>query len=202
MVKKQPFLSLATILIPGLQVRSEFDQLLLNHARSTGASVYEQTRVDSISFSSTIPGKPISVSWTHKPPPCPPSPPASPKDSSFPGFFSSPVLPSKNELVHGNTAFTHLIDATGRSGIMSTRYLKNRHFNASLKNIAVWGYWANVVQYGFGSSRHGAPWFEALTGEPSVSSSNFVSQFKQFLQMNLDGRGLSPFIMVQHLWEL
>ena len=147
------------------KVRSEFDQLLLNHARSTGASVYEQTKVDSISFSS---GKPISVSWTHKPPPCPPSPPASPKDSSFPRFFSSPVSPSKNELVHGNTTFTHLIDATGRSGIMSTRYLKNRHFNASLKNIAVWGYWTNVGQYGSGSSRHGAPWFEALTGQPFI----------------------------------
>lgn len=188
------------ILMSGLKVRSEFDQLLLNHTRSTGASVYEQTKVDSISFSSTIPGKPISVSWTHKPPPCPPSPPASPKDSSFPGFFSSTVSPSKNELVHGNTTFTHLIDATGRSGIMSTRYLKNRHFNASLKNIAVWGYWVNVGQYGFGSSRHGAPWFEALTGEPFVSSS--VSQFKEFLQMNLGGHGLFPFIMVRHRWEL
>ena len=83
---------------------------------------------------------------------------------------------------------------------MSTRYLKNRHFNASLKNIAVWGYWTNVGQYGFGSSRHGAPWFEALTGKPFVSSSG--SQFKQFLQMNLDGRGLFLFIMVRHLWEL
>jgi len=51
---------------------------------------------------------------------------------------------------------------------MSTRYLKNRHFNASLKNIAVWGYWANVGQYGSGSSRNGAPWFEALTGQPFV----------------------------------
>jgi hypothetical protein len=103
-------------------------------------------------------------------------------------------------LVHGSTTFTHLIDATGRSGIMSTRYLKNRHFNASLKNIAVWGYWTNVAQYGFGSSRHGAPWFEALTGESFVSS--LVIRFIQFLQMNLDGHGLSLFIMVRHLWEL
>lgn len=68
--------------------------------------------------------------------------------------------------------------------MLSTRYLKNRHFNASLKNIAVWGYWRNrisdeepdneqdkedhkprVGMYGKGTSREGAPWFEALTDE-------------------------------------
>jgi hypothetical protein len=58
-----------------------------------------------------------------------------------------------------------MIDASGRAGILSTSYLKNRHFNASLKNIAMWGYWKNVGCYGIGMSREGAPWFEALTGE-------------------------------------
>lgn len=47
---------------------------------------------------------------------------------------------------------------------MSTQYLKNRHFNASLKNVAAWGYWRDVGTYGVGTARHGAPWFEALTG--------------------------------------
>jgi hypothetical protein len=148
------------------KVRSEFDQMLLNHARSSGASVYEKTKVESISFSSSDPDRPISVSWAHTPPPCPISPPASPIDSSFPAFLTgnSPIPTSDSETVHGVTKFTHMIDATGRAGILSTRYFKNRHFNASLKNIAVWGYWRSVGQYGAGTSRHGSPWFETLTG--------------------------------------
>jgi hypothetical protein len=47
---------------------------------------------------------------------------------------------------------------------MSTGYLKNRHFNSSLKNVACWGYWCGAGIYGAGTSREGAPWFEALTG--------------------------------------
>jgi flavine halogenase len=62
------------------------------------------------------------------------------------------------------TNFDYVIDATGRSGIISTKYLKNRHFNESLKNIAVWGYWSGADLYGKGTAREGAPWFEALTG--------------------------------------
>jgi len=85
----------------------------------------------------------------------------------FPSLFTSKVTTTSppSPLVRGETAFTHLIDATGRAGILSTRYFKNRHFNASLKNIAVWGYWQNVSQYGLGTAREGSPWFEALTGK-------------------------------------
>jgi len=61
--------------------------------------------------------------------------------------------------------FKYLIDASGRAGIMSTRYLNNRHFSQSLKNVAVWGYWKNVGSYGLGTPRAGAPYFEALLGE-------------------------------------
>ncbi|KAJ6558434.1 FAD binding domain-containing protein [Mycena vulgaris] len=136
-------------------IRSEFDHLLMNHARSTGASVYEQTKVTSISFSPTDPNRPISVSWSHVPPPTPPSPPGSPTTSKQ--LEPNPVT--------GTTTFTHLIDATGRAGLMSTVYLKNRHFNSSLKNVAVWGYWSSVGTYGLGTPREGAPWFEALTDE-------------------------------------
>ncbi|KAJ6576858.1 FAD binding domain-containing protein [Mycena sp. CBHHK59/15] len=141
-------------------VRSEFDHFLMNHARSTGASVYEQTKVTSISFSPVDPARPISVSWSHISPPTPLSPPSSPTATKTP-------IPDKLEpgVITGSTTFTHLIDATGRAGIMSTGYLKNRHFNSSLKNVAVWGYWTGVGTYGLGTAREGAPWFEALTDE-------------------------------------
>ena len=64
----------------------------------------------------------------------------------------------------GTITFRYLVDATGRAGLMSTKYLKNRTFTDSLKNIAVWGYWAGAGSYGEGTARAGAPWFEALTG--------------------------------------
>ncbi|CAA7261651.1 unnamed protein product [Cyclocybe aegerita] len=146
------------------KVRSEFDHMLLNHARSSGASVYEQTKVESVSFSSADPDIPVAVSWTHTPPPCPPSPPPSPVESKFSGMFSSSPE-SLQAPIRGETSFDYLVDATGRAGILSTRYFKNRHFNASLKNVAVWGYWRNVGEYGIGSPRQGSPWFEALTDE-------------------------------------
>ncbi|KAJ7592018.1 hypothetical protein C8J56DRAFT_1013503 [Mycena floridula] len=62
-------------------------------------------------------------------------------------------------------SFDYLIDASGRNGIMSTKYLKNRKMNESLKNIACWGYWTGTQMYRPGTSRENAPWFEALTDE-------------------------------------
>ena len=64
--------------------------------------------------------------------------------------------------------FDYLVDATGRAGLMSTKYLKNRKFRDSLKNVATWGYWAGTDSYAEGTPRAGAPFFEALTGTDSV----------------------------------
>ncbi|KAJ3785939.1 FAD binding domain-containing protein [Lentinula aff. detonsa] len=157
-------------------IRSEFDQLLLNHAQGCGAEVYEETKATSISFDPKDPDKPVSVSWART-------------------FTENPneSQVGMSKTVHGSITFTHLIDASGRAGLLSTNYLKNRHFNASLRNIAVWGYWrsricyegsnnehdllndgqegyshgchAHFGMYGIGTSREGAPWFEALTDE-------------------------------------
>lgn len=46
-----------------------------------------------------------------------------------------------NSSQKGEIVFDYLVDASGRTGIMSTRYLKNRHYNESFQNVAVWGYW-------------------------------------------------------------
>ena len=129
-------------------MRSEFDEILLKHARSCGAKVTELIRVKSLSFSAIDPSRPISASWTRTP--C----------SSSAMEDDLPTIPDT-----GTTTFDYLIDATGRAGLISTNYLKNRYFNASLKNIAIWGYWRDVGTYGLGTEREGAPWFEALTGE-------------------------------------
>lgn len=37
--------------------------------------------------------------------------------------------------------FDHLVDASGRAGVMATRYLRNRQFHKVFQNVAVWGYW-------------------------------------------------------------
>jgi hypothetical protein len=123
----------------------------MNHARSSGAKVTELVRVKSLSFSPTDSSKPISATWTH----------ASSSSLSFSDLDDDlPTTPTS-----GTTTFDYLIDATGRAGLMSTNYLNNRHFNASLKNIALWGYWKEVGIYGVGTEREGAPWFEALIGK-------------------------------------
>ena len=130
------------------QVRSEFDDLLLKHARTCGAAVFEQTKATAVNFESNgdtaIAGdsakRPISVSWALTP------------------------STNTNAAIRGTTKFKYLIDASGRAGIMSTKYLNNRYFNQALKNVATWGYWKNVGSYGVGTTREGAPYFEALLG--------------------------------------
>ncbi|KAG6856196.1 hypothetical protein H0H87_006736 [Tephrocybe sp. NHM501043] len=65
----------------------------------------------------------------------------------------------------GEIKFDYLVDASGRTGIMSTKYLRNRRFNKSLKNMAFWGYWRGGGRYSAGTDRENAPWFEAFTDE-------------------------------------
>ncbi|KAJ7806294.1 putative halogenase [Mycena olivaceomarginata] len=73
----------------------------------------------------------------------------------------------KSDQGSGEIKFSYLVDGSGRTGIMSTRYLKNRKFtqNPALKNIASWGYWQGAGIYMPGTNRENAPWFEALTDE-------------------------------------
>ncbi|KAG0699370.1 hypothetical protein DFH29DRAFT_983558 [Suillus ampliporus] len=117
-------------------VRSAFDKMLLDHATSCGTKVFERTRVKSFRFSATEPSRPVAAEW---------------------------LCVADGET--GVISFDYLVDASGRLGLMSTKYLHNRRFNASLKNIALWGYWTGVSTYGINTPREGAPWFETLTDE-------------------------------------
>ena len=64
----------------------------------------------------------------------------------------------------GEVKFNWLVDASGRTGLMSAKYLKTRKFNQSLKNIAMWAYWEGTNSYSPGTPREGSPYFEALSG--------------------------------------
>ncbi|GLA99749.1 hypothetical protein AtubIFM57143_008447 [Aspergillus tubingensis] len=128
-------------------VRSESDDLLFRHAGTCGAHIFDETKVDTIQFEPHIsesskpdsddnkilnPGRPVSATWVRK-------------DGSS-GFI----------------ALKYLVDASGRNGILSTKYLKNRKFNDNFKNVANWAYWKTDNLYGLGTHMEGSPYFEAL----------------------------------------
>ena len=144
-------------------VRSEFDHLLLDHASSLGVNVYQNTKVVSLTLDQN--NKPVSAVYTCR-------------------------SPEIGNAANGVITFNYLVDATGRAGLMSTKYLNNRNFTESLKNIAVWGYWTGAGSYGQGTTRAGAPWFEALTGIDFISEPILVAcKLTPTLQANPGGRG-------------
>ena len=108
-------------------VRSEFDHLLLEHAKSQGVKVYEGTTIRSLTFDGE---RPRSAIWSQA-----------------------------SDGKTGEISFDYLIDASGRAGIMSMHYLKNRRFHESFQNIALWGYWQGAGRMSFapqGSIANGA----------------------------------------------
>lgn len=98
-------------------VRSEFDHQLLEHAKSQGVKVFEGIEVESIDFEGE---RPRSVRWLQK--------------EGFNG----------NGPAEGEISFDFMIDASGRSSLMATRYLRNRRFHKIFQNVAIWGYWENA----------------------------------------------------------
>ena len=128
-------------------VRSEADDLTFRHAEKCGAKIFDGVKVESIEFKSSdihVPenckvadlGRPVSATWKRK------------------------------DGTTGSISFDYLVDGSGRAGVVSTKYMKNRKFNQGLKSVATWAYWKNSGQYGEGTNRQNAPFFEALTGTP------------------------------------
>ncbi|KAF3288769.1 hypothetical protein TWF970_005824 [Orbilia oligospora] len=130
-------------------IRSEFDDLVFRYAGTCGARIFEETKVENIEF------EPCSIQTV----------PGSKEDSS--GLFHARKPVSANWVrkidgTSGSITFKYLIDASGRQGVLSTKYLKNRKFNENLKNVASWAYWKSDNVYAAGTPTEGAPYFEAL----------------------------------------
>lgn len=125
-------------------VRSESDDMIFKHAAKSGAQTFDETKVESLEFVPTDevwgddlpnPGRPVSATWSRK-------------DGSS-----------------GVIKFDDVIDASGRVGVVTTKYFKNRKYNQGLKNVASWGYFKNTSAFGIGTHKEGQPYFEALGGE-------------------------------------
>lgn len=124
--------------------------MIFRYASKSGAKTFDGTKVESVSFEPypsddfntdnhlTNPGRPVSATWSRK------------------------------DGATGMIDFDYLIDASGRNGIISTKYLKNRRFNPGLKNIANWAYWKGNKRFNVGRHNEGSPFFEALQGRKSV----------------------------------
>ncbi|KAG8158163.1 hypothetical protein KVR01_011924 [Diaporthe batatas] len=93
---------------------------------------------------------------------------------------------SRKDGTTGTISFDYIVDASGRNGIISTKYLKNRRLNEALKNIANWTYWKGAKRFSPGEKNENSPFFEALSDgsgwkkETGLSGAEF---YKEYLKM-------------------
>lgn len=99
-------------------IRSQFDHLLLEHAKTQGVQVFEGIEICNLSFDGD---RPRSATW-----------------SQIVGGHET-----------GEISFDYLIDASGRTGLIAMRYLKNRHYHQAFQNVAIWGYWKDAGRMSF-----------------------------------------------------
>jgi len=97
-------------------IRSEFDQLLLDHAQSQGAKVLQGVEVQKLHFDEKDQQRPVGATLAET-------------DESGKKW---------------DVTFDFLVDASGRNSILASRYLRNRRYHEVFKNVAVWGYWKNT----------------------------------------------------------
>lgn len=88
------------------------DEFFFRHAEKQGVKVFDSTQVDSIDWDGEDynTARPLAANWTNR---------------------------KAGE--SGKISFDWLIDASGRNGVVQTKYLKNRIYRESLRNVAVWG---------------------------------------------------------------
>ncbi|RDW76454.1 NAD(P)/FAD-dependent oxidoreductase [Aspergillus mulundensis] len=128
-------------------VRAESDELMFRHAAKCGAKVFDGVKVTAIEFT-------------------PNDDPLSDDSTPHAHSYQRPVSAKwerKSDGSVGTIKFEYLVDASGRAGLVSTKYYKNRKFNQGLRNIANWGYWRGAGRYAPGKEQENQPFFEALT---------------------------------------
>lgn len=102
--------------------RADFDDLLLQHARSQGVEVHESVAVRQVNFDGE---RAVSASWER-------------------------TGRADGQAESGVTAFDYVVDASGRAGLLATKHHNSRRFHDVFKNVALWGYWKNTKPFGYG----------------------------------------------------
>lgn len=156
-------------------VRSEFDQILLEHARSQGVHVFEGVTVNDIEFSGD---RPVSARWSVK---------------------------QNDGGGQGRISFDFLVDASGRGGVLATRYLKSRRFHDVFRNVACWTYWDGARKLEKGpdgaiavcSVPHG--WFWAIPLHDGTTSVGLVTGRDIFNEQRQELGGIEA--VYQHALE-
>lgn len=98
-------------------IRSQFDQMLLEHARTQGADVRvrEEVRAGRITFEDGSDNgqdqRAVEATWTGQ------------------------------NGTEGRIRFGHLVDASGRAGLLAARQLRTRRVHDVFRNVATWSYW-------------------------------------------------------------
>jgi len=121
--------------------------MIFRHAGKSGAKIFDGVKVTAIEFASTPTVSLQTDDMSSKRP-------------------ISATYERKSDGVVGKINFDYMVDASGRAGILGSKYLKSRTYSKALKNIAYWGYWTGAGRYGIGTKRESSPFFEALTGRP------------------------------------
>ncbi|MEU3843837.1 tryptophan 7-halogenase [Streptomyces sp. NPDC028635] len=102
-------------------IRSQFDHLLLEHARAQGADVREEVRAGQVMFenggAAGPPRRAVEAAWAGR------------NDSA------------------GRIRFRHLVDASGRAGLLATRHLHSRRVHDAFRNVATWSYWRDAAPF-------------------------------------------------------
>jgi flavin-dependent dehydrogenase len=145
-------------------VRSQFDQLLLEHAKSQGVTVREGVAVREVLFEGD---RAVGACW-----------------SAAEGRET------------GEITFEHLIDASGRAGVLATRHLKSRRFHEVFKNVAAWGYWTGAKKLDRGAEGaigvFSVPggWFWAIPLHDGTLSVGLVIEKEDFNERRREQGGL------------
>jgi flavin-dependent dehydrogenase len=88
----------------------------------------------------------------------------------------------------GEIGFDFLVDASGRAGVMTTKYLRNRRYLEAFRNIAVWSYWRDVTPLDRGPAGAIAVcsvpygWFWAIPLHDGTHSIGLVAKRSAFIE--------------------
>ncbi|MFH8786939.1 NAD(P)/FAD-dependent oxidoreductase [Streptomyces roseoverticillatus] len=157
-------------------VRSVFDQVLLEHAREAGAVVREGVSVRGITFREGRPAEAVYASRD-----------GDGDGDGDRGTGRGTGTGTGTGTDGGRIAFGHLVDASGRAGVLAARQLRTRRFHDVFRNVATWGYWRGAAPVAsapegaicvFSLPDHG--WFWAIPLHDGTLSVGLVTDKRSF----------------------